>query len=123
MVDMHLRPVDLVLRAILEVGAVIGLLLGGPSSVAGPVGIFIGLVMPVAAAFLWATFRVPGDPGPSPVPVPGSARLALELVLLSIGALGWILAGWLIVGLLLGALIVGHYLMTAQRVRWLLVQR
>ena len=71
---------------------------------------------------LWATFRVPGDPGPSPWPIPGAARLALELVLLGLGALGWLLAGWLIVGLLTGALIVGHYLMTAPRVRWLLEQ-
>ena len=38
-------------------------------------------------------------------------------------AVGWVLAGWLLVGVLVGALIVGHYLMTAERVRWLLDQR
>jgi hypothetical protein len=36
--------------------------------------------------------------------------------------LGWLLAGWLLAGLLVGALTVGHYLMTAERVRWLLEQ-
>lgn len=120
---MYLRPVDLALRAVLEIGAVLGLLLGGPGLMAGPMGIFLGLMLPLGAAVLWATFRVPNDPGPAPVPVPGAARLALELLLLGLGAVGWVLAGWLIVGLLLGALIVGHYLMTAPRVRWLLEGR
>lgn len=119
---MYLRPVDLALRAILELAAVAGVLLGGMASVAGVAGVLLGVGGAVAAAAAWATFRVPGDPGPSPWPVPGAARLALELVLLAIGALGWLLAGWLLAGLLVGALIVGHYLMTADRARWLLDQ-
>jgi hypothetical protein len=119
---MHLRPVDLALRGILELAAVVGLLLGGMASVAGVVGILLGIVGVVVAGAAWATFRVPGDPGPSPRPVRGAARLALELVLLVLGAIGWLLAGWLLAGLLLGALVVGHYLMTADRVRWLLEQ-
>jgi hypothetical protein len=120
---MYLRPVDLVLRAVLEIAAVIGLLLGGWAAAGGAVGALLALAAPVVAGAAWATFRVPGDPGPSPWPVSGSARLALELVLLALGALGWLLAGWLLVGLLVGALIVGHYLMTADRVRWLRDQR
>lgn len=120
---MNLRPVDLALRAILELAAVVGLLLGGLSSVGGIVGLVLGFGAAIGAGAAWATFRVPDDPGPSPWPVSGSARLALELVLLGLGAVGWVLAGWLIVGVLVGALIVGHYLMTAERVRWLLDQR
>jgi hypothetical protein len=120
---MYLRPVDLAIRAILEIGAVIGLLLGGAASVSGPVGALVALVLPLGAAFLWGTFRVPGDPGPAPRPIPGAARLVLELVILGSGTLGWLWAGWMIVGLLMGALLVGHYLMTAERVRWLLTQR
>jgi hypothetical protein len=120
---MHLRPIDLALRAILEIAGVLGLLLGGVASVGGIVGVLLGVGGAIAAAAAWATFRVPGDPGPSPWPVPGSARLALELVLLGLGAVGWVMAGWLLIGVCLGALIVGHYLMTADRIRWLLDQR
>ncbi len=120
---MFLRPVDLALRAILEIAAVLGLALGGMASVGGVVGVVVALGAVAAAGAIWATFRVPDDPGPSPWPIPGSARLALELVLLGLGAVGWLLAGWAILGVLLGALIVGHYLMTAPRVRWLLEQR
>lgn len=120
---MLFRPVDLVLRAILEIGCALGLVLGGWASVGGPVGMVVGVVALIAAAAAWATFRVPDDPGPAPWPIPGSARLALELVLLGLGALGWVLAAWPIVGLLLGGLIVGHHLMTAERIRWLLGQR
>jgi hypothetical protein len=120
---MHFRPIDLALRAALEIAAAVGLLLGGLTLVGGPVGWLVALALPIGAAVLWATFRVPGDPGPAPSPVPGSARLALELVLLGTGALGWLLAGWPIVGFLVGALIVAHYLMTAERVRWLVERR
>lgn len=119
---MLLRPIDLALRAILEIAAVLGLLLGGLGSVSGAMGLVLALAVAAGAGALWATFRVPDDPGPSPWPIPGSARLALELVLLGLGALGWLLAGWLVVGLMTGVLIVLHYLMTAPRVRWLLEQ-
>ena len=120
---MFFRPVDLVLRAVLELAAVVGLALGGLASVGGPIGLLLALGVPVAAGVIWATFRVPDDPGPAPWPIPGTARLAVEVVLLGLGALGWVLAGWAIVGLLMGALIVGHYLMTAERMRWLLGRR
>ena len=120
---MYLRPIDLGLRAILEIAAVVGLLLGGWALAGGLIGLLLALALPVAAAFCWGTFRVPGDPGPAPVPIAGQARLALELLLLGLGAVGWALSGWLIVGLLMGALIVVHYVMTAPRVRWLQAQR
>ena len=103
--------------------ATLGLALGGAASVGGLMGFVLALGAPVAAGAAWATFRVPGDPGPSPWPIPGAARLALELVLLGLGAVGWLLAGWAIVRLLTVGLIVGHYLMTAPRVRWLLEHR
>src|SRR4249919_2990632 len=107
---MHLRPIDLAMRAILELGGALGLFLGGWASSGGVVGLLLAVLLPVGAAFAWATFRVPGDPGPAPRPVPGAIRLVMEIALLALGALGWVLAGWPSVGLVLGALIVGHYL-------------
>lgn len=120
---MYLRPVDLALRACLEIMAVLGLALGAATVAGGAAGLILAVGLPVAAGATWATFRVPGDPGPAPRPVSGTARLALELLLLGAGALGWLLAGRLLVGVLMAALIVGHHLMTVQRVRWLLRQR
>ena len=59
--------------------------------------------VPLIAAILWATFRVPNDPGVPPVAVPGIVRLALELGFFAIAiwalfatdatTLGWILSG------------------------------
>jgi hypothetical protein len=120
---MFLRPVDLIIRAVLEIAAVLGLLVGGWSLAGLPLGLILALALPIAAGGLWGTFRVPGDPGPAPVPVAGIVRLVIEIGLLAAGAVGWLIAGWLIVGALLGALIVVHYAMTAVRVRWLLAQR
>jgi hypothetical protein len=120
---MFLRPVDLVLRAVLEIAGVIGLILGGWSLAGVPIGLLLAIALPIGAAALWGTFRVPGDPGPAPVPVAGPLRLVIELGLLGAGALGWIVAGWPIVGIVLIVLIVLHYAMTNVRVRWLLGQR
>jgi hypothetical protein len=120
---MYLRPIDLILRAVLEVAAVVGLIVGATTLVGGVPGVVVAIAAVVTAGAAWATFRVPDDPGPAPVPVPGMTRLLLELGLLGLGALGWILGGWVIPGLLLVGLIAGHYLMTDDRVRWLLEQR
>ena len=46
--------------------------------------------LPLLVAVTWGTFRVPNDPGPAPVAVPGPVRLALEL--LAFGAAAWLLA-------------------------------
>jgi hypothetical protein len=43
--------------------------------------------LPLVAAILWGTFRVPGDPGQAPVAVPGAIRLGLEALLF--GAAVW----------------------------------
>ena len=67
--------------------------------------------------------RLAGEFGRLPILGGGMTQLVVFRAVQGLGAVGWVLAGWLIVGVLVGALIVGHYLMTAERVRWLLDQR
>jgi hypothetical protein len=44
----------------------------------GPMKIVLGVLLPLLAATVWGTFRVPNDPGKAPVAVRGPVRLLLE---------------------------------------------
>jgi hypothetical protein len=49
----------------------------------------LGIGLPLLAMVLWGTFRVDGDPGTAPVPVPGLLRLVLELAEFGLAAWCW----------------------------------
>lgn len=56
----------------------------------------VGAVLVVAV--LWGVFRVPGDPGPAPVAVPGPVRLGLEMLLFGLAAAALTAAGQFVAG-------------------------
>ncbi len=115
---------NLALRFVLELGALVGLAVGG-WSLGGLQGLAATVVAPLAGLALWGAFNVPGDPsrsGRAPVPVPGLLRLVVELGVLAGGYLGWALAGMPAVSLVLAALAVGHYVAGWRRLAWLVRQ-
>ncbi|WP_292315447.1 YrdB family protein [Mesorhizobium sp.] len=76
------------------------------------------MALPLVAAALWGTFAVPDDPsrsGRAPVPVPGAARLALELVILFGGAAGFYLVGHAAAGIVMALLIALSYAFSLDR--------
>ena len=80
-------------------------------------------VLPIVLMAVWGTFAVPDDPsrsGNAPVPVAGVVRLVIELMVLGLGVyfLRTSLAGvwWWVYG----SAIVVHYLVSWDRVLWLL---
>jgi hypothetical protein len=65
---------------------------------------------------LWGVFRVPNDPGPAPVAIPGILRLVLELVYFALAVwalydLGAIQLSWI-----LGIVVAVHYAISYDRV-------
>lgn len=81
--------------------------------------------IPVIAAVLWGTFAVPDDPsrsGRAPVPVPGTVRLALELATFAFGTWALYNTGNMPLGLILGVIVVVHYLVSYDRLGWLIKQ-
>jgi hypothetical protein len=85
----------------------------------------LALGIPVVAAVLWGTFAVPGDPsrsGEARVPVPGIVRLLLELALF--GGATWSLfaTGATTLGWIYGIVVLVHYVVSYDRVAWLLRQ-
>jgi len=74
---------------------------------------------------LWGVFAVPGDPsrsGNAPIPVPGTVRLALELIVLLGGAFAFYWAGHTFTAIALAALVAIHYALSGERIAWLLQQ-
>lgn len=85
--------------------------------------IVIAIAIPLLAAALWGTFAVPGDPtrsGSAPVPVPGSLRLLIELGFFACATWALYNLGLTRLAALFGAAVVLHYLLSYDRIRWLL---
>ena len=78
------------------------------------------IALPLIAAALWGTFRVPNDPGSAPVAVPGILRLALELALFAFAAWALYDAGYTQLGVTFGVIVLIHYAISYDRIAWLI---
>ena len=79
------HPLNLALRFLLEIAAMVAIGYWGFSQHTGIWRFLIGFGLPVIAAAIWGTFAVPDDPsrsGRAPVPIPGVLHLVFELSLL-----------------------------------------
>ena len=119
------HPLNLALRFVLEVIALIAVGYWGWTYATGALRYVLAIGGPLLAAVLWATFRVPGDAsasGEAPVPVPGWARLLLELALFGFATWGLYTSGATQAALIFGGVVVAHYAISYDRVAWLLRQ-
>lgn len=114
------HPLHLLLRFLLELSALFALGFWGWTQQSGVLRLVWTIGFPLVFAILWGTFRVPDDPGKAPVAVPGIVRLLLELVFF--GAAVWSLnaAGQGNWGLVFGIIVLIHYLISYDRLIWLL---
>lgn len=120
---MSQNPVNLAVRFLLEIAGIVGLVRLGLWVADGPLAILLALVFSVGAATAWGLFNVPGDrsrSGRAPVSVSGAVRLLVELLLLGGGAVGWLLAGPMWFAWAYSVTLVIHYLVSWDRVGWLL---
>jgi hypothetical protein len=119
------HPINLVIRFILELGALAAFFLWGWKSSPGPLRILLGLGVPTLAALVWGLFAVPNDPsrsGKAPVPIPGSLRLIIELLIFGTACWGLYKAGFAPLSIVGGVIVLIHYGFSYDRVRWLLRQ-
>lgn len=120
---MSQNPINLTVRFLLEVGALISLGAWGWQQFEGLARILAAVGIPLLAAILWGTFAVPEDPsrsGKAPVPVPGLVRLILELAFFGLAV--WALFAMQAVTLawILLIAVILHYLVSYDRIAWLL---
>lgn len=117
------NPVNLALRFFLELAAWGSMGYWGWTQHKGVWRIVLGVGVPLLAMVIWGTFRVQDDPRAAPVEVPGLVRLAIEAA--TFGMAVWLLAAseretW---ALVLGVVVLAHYLVSYDRIRWLLTER
>lgn len=120
---MSQNPVNLALRFALEIAGVVGLFRLGLWTADGPLAVVLALALSVAAVSAWGLFNVPGDrsrSGRAPVQVPGFVRLLIEFLVLGGAAVGWFLAGPSWFAWTYSVVLVVHYLVSWDRVGWLL---
>jgi hypothetical protein len=123
---MSKNPLNLALRFLLELAAIMAFGVWGYSLTGGATRFILALLFPVLFAVLWGVFAVKGDPsrsGKTVVQTPGVLRLILELALFALAAcmlfdLGYSLPAWIFSGAVLV-----HYLSSYDRVLWLLKQK
>lgn len=120
---MSQSPLNLALRFVLELIGLLGLFRLGVWLADGLAAGLLGLLLAVVAATAWASFNFPGDRSRSdrvPVAVPGPMRLLIELLLLGAGSAGWFLSGPSWLAWVYSVALVAHYLLSWDRVGWLL---
>ena len=120
------HPLNLALRFLLELAAILTFGYWGHSLTETGIRILLAVLFPLLFAVLWGVFAVKGDPsrsGKTVVQTPGIIRLALELGLF--GAAAWMLLDldltWM--ALVFGSAVVIHYFLSFDRIAWLLKQK
>ncbi len=117
------HPLNLAVRFLLEVAALVTLGVWGWRQSAGGLRFLLAPGLPFLAAVVWGIFAVPDDPsrsGNAPVPVPGVIRLVLELFVF--GSAAWALfhMGYAGFSIILAVVTAAHYAVSYDRVLWLL---
>jgi len=119
------HPVNLALRFLMELSALVAMGYWGWQQSDSAWRIVFALGVPILAAAVWGTLAVPEDPsrsGSAPLPVPGLLRLAIELGFFSFAAWALYTIGALRLSGLLSVAVVVHYLASYDRVRWLMAR-
>jgi hypothetical protein len=119
---MSQSPLNLAFRFTLEMAALYSIGYWGWTRHDGPWRYLLAFGLPVVAAALWGTFRVPGDGGAPRVRVSGVVRLLLEAMFFGAAAWGLFDAGAVRTGLLFSGLVLFHYIISYDRIGWLLRQ-
>ena len=120
------NPINLAVRFLLELAAIFTMGLWGYNISEGFSGILYAILLPLAFALPWGIFAVPRDPsrsGKTVIATPGIIRLVLELFLFAV-------ATWMLFDLkyekvwwIFGSIVLIHYILSYDRVLWLLKQK
>jgi hypothetical protein len=110
------NPINLTVRFLLELAGLAAMGVWGWTQHEGILRFVWTIGLPVAAAVMWGTFRIEGEPGHASVAVHGIVRLALEAAYF--GAAVWLLAlaGHPTIATALGVVVVVHYATSYDRV-------
>mgnify|MGYP000938776578 CR=1 FL=1 len=98
------RDFTLLVRFLLELGAVAAVSIGGFALADGAAGVVLGIVAPVLVVVTWGAFVAPKAPRRLADP----ARFAVEVVVFGLAAMGLVVAGQALLGVAFGAFAVAN---------------
>jgi len=120
---MGYHPLNLVLRFILVVCALMAVGFWGLNQTDNSLKFVLAIGLPIILAVIWGVFAVPNDKsrsGKAPVPTPGILRLALELVIFVFATWCLYSLGYHQLYIVFGVVIAIHYILSYDRIAWLL---
>ncbi len=120
------NPINLGFRFLLELAALVIFGYWGWSLSDAALRYILAIILPVLAAILWGTFAVIDDPsrsGKAPVPVSGWLRLVIELAFFGLAVFVLFTSRNETFAWIIGGAVVFHYLLSYDRVIWLLQQK
>lgn len=112
---MNTNPINLTVRFLLEIAMLSTLALWGWNFATNWMHIVYAIAFPVVAATLWGVFRIPNDPKPAPVAIPGALRLLLELALFGLAIWALFIMQHTQMGYIMAAIVVLHYIVSYDR--------
>ena len=119
------HPINLAVRFLLEIVALISIGMWGWKQSDGWFRFIFAFGIPIILAAIWGTFAVPNDPsrsGAAPIVTAGFIRLIIELVFFAFGTWSLYSLGFTKAGLIFGIIVILHYLLSYDRIVWLLQQ-
>jgi hypothetical protein len=127
---MSKHPMNLALRFLLELAGLAALAYWGWAW-GDPWRWPLAIGLPMVAAIIWATFRTPGDQTANqkaPVPVHGIIRLSIEMTFFGLAIVALFTAQSSndraeLAGSILTLAVLAHYILSWDRVMWLLLMR
>lgn len=117
------HPINLILRFLLEVVALITTGIWGWFQAEGGYRYVLTLGIPLLLSVVWGTFAVPADPsrsGKAPIPIKGILRLSLEFAFFGFATWAFFELHMSALGLVFGGVVILHYLVSYDRIKWLL---
>jgi len=116
------HPINLLVRFLLELLALLAIGLWGWNSADGLFRYILVIAAPIIAAAFWGVFAVPNDPsrsGSAPIPIPGWLRLILELTIFILAAAALFETGYHRGAYVYLVLVAIHYGFSYDRILWL----
>ena len=119
------NPINLIIRFLLEIIALVSVGMWGWKQNDGWPRFILAIGIPIILAGIWGTFAVPNDPsrsGAAPIVTPGVIRLAIELGFFALATWAFYDLGLTKVSLTFGIIVLLHYLVSYDRIIWLMSQ-
>lgn len=122
---MDSHPINLIIRFLLEITTLVSAGMWAWNISHGWAGLILTFALPVFIAVIWGIFAVPNDPsrsGKAPIVTPGIIRLLIELSIFAFASWAFFDIELTIIGLVFGIVVIVHYIVSYDRIKWLLTK-